>query len=835
MDVDYANGNSLLPHIHVDKTVLAQLCAPWSEALVVCLLGKKLGYRTMRARFASVWRLARDFELLDIDNGFYMVKFDLAADKTKVMEGGPWMIFDHYLAMSTWSKEFISPEAKVTHTLAWIRFPGLSQVFYDESFLLSVASVIGKAIRVDTNTLRAERGKFARVCVELDLRRPVIGKICIEGYWYKVEYEGLHVICTTCGCYGHRSRDCTGPLPTPPPPLVPATKKATGNPNATQSEETDTENQKPNLGSLDSHSKPNQAGTESKASINVTQAGSQIPQSLGDMPQVHGDWMIVARKKRNPKVLHGHPQKSNKQSQGGGPVDSWSKPVDHQRNQSRNQRVNTQKERDPTLPNTTQTNEQGTSGPHLFSTHFNDKVWVKKRKQSPAFVEPIKSVMSPLEKASCPVPGGASYHAMEMDRDIPAPGIQANLGSGQTTSIMSSALPKSFSFQAGDAVEHGGHGSRPPEESQLQFQAGSESGMPRDASQAWNVRGAGNVVSRRHLKEVVRKSAPDVCFVLETHVPYNRLRSCWTKLGYTPTGIEEARGQGGGIWALVRLAIRDSVNVVASHAQAITLRIATTQSPWVCSGVYASPAPGNRQFLWNHLMTLGRNMVDPWALVGDFNDIVSSDEQRGGTSSLHLFRATHGQNLLQKRLDRGLATLDWRLRFPEGGVEVLHRHHSDHSPLLLRCGKKPDSLGLRPFRFEAAWIDHPMYGSVVENVWGRREFGVVQNLDDVRKDSLDFNKQIFGNIFKRKRRVESNINYLQHRLESEDSFYLLSQVQRAKEELNDILAQEEMLWYQKSREKWVKQGDRNTTFFHAQTIIRRKRNRIVGLNLPNGS
>lgn len=116
-----------------------------------------------------------------------MVKFDLTADKAMVMEGGTWMIFYHYLAVSTWSKEFISLAARVTHTLAWIRFPGLSQVFYGESFLLSVASIIGRAIRVDMNTLRAERGKFARVCVELDLRRPVIGKICIEGFWYKVD------------------------------------------------------------------------------------------------------------------------------------------------------------------------------------------------------------------------------------------------------------------------------------------------------------------------------------------------------------------------------------------------------------------------------------------------------------------------------------------------------------------------------------------------------------------------------------------------------------------------------------------------------------------------
>ena len=38
-----------------------------------------------------------------------------------------------------------------------------------------------------------------------------------------------------------------------------------------------------------------------------------------------------------------------------------------------------------------------------------------------------------------------------------------------------------------------------------------------------------------------------------------------------------------------------------------------------------------------------------------------------------------------------------------------------------------------------------------------------------------------------------------------------------------------MLWFQKSREKWVELGDRNTKYFHTSTIIRRCRNRIEAL------
>lgn len=211
--VTHENGNRLLPKVHLNTSVFNELCAPWKDSFVIKLLGKKVGYNMMKEKLQRVWKPIGGFDILDVDNGFYMAKFDIVADREKVIYEGPWMLYDHYLVVSRWTPDFTSPNAKIDRTTVWIRFPGLSLVYYAESFLLALASVVGKPIKVDRNTLKVEGGRFARICVEMDLIQPAVGKVWLNGYWYKVAYEGLHIICLNCGCYGHLGRNCKAPPP----------------------------------------------------------------------------------------------------------------------------------------------------------------------------------------------------------------------------------------------------------------------------------------------------------------------------------------------------------------------------------------------------------------------------------------------------------------------------------------------------------------------------------------------------------------------------------------------------------------------------------------------
>lgn len=60
--------------------------------------------------------------------------------------------------------------------------------------------------------MAASRGRFARICVEIDLHRPLNPKIQVLGHMQVMEYEGLHLVWFSCGQYGHKAQDCASSI-----------------------------------------------------------------------------------------------------------------------------------------------------------------------------------------------------------------------------------------------------------------------------------------------------------------------------------------------------------------------------------------------------------------------------------------------------------------------------------------------------------------------------------------------------------------------------------------------------------------------------------------------
>ncbi|MED6201368.1 hypothetical protein PIB30_094244 [Stylosanthes scabra] len=53
------------------------------------------------------------------------------------------------------------------------------------------------------------KGRYARICVEIDLSKQLVPKISVLGSELFLEYEGLHQICFSCEKYGHKADNCT--------------------------------------------------------------------------------------------------------------------------------------------------------------------------------------------------------------------------------------------------------------------------------------------------------------------------------------------------------------------------------------------------------------------------------------------------------------------------------------------------------------------------------------------------------------------------------------------------------------------------------------------------
>ncbi|WOL10078.1 DNA-directed primase/polymerase protein isoform X6 [Canna indica] len=95
----------------------------------------------------------------------------------------------------------------------WIQMPGLPLKFLNQKILLQLAAVIGKPVKIDDFTLSGTRGKYARVCVLLDLKKPIEQGFWVEAkgscFFQTVAYENLPNVCFNYERIEHKEEQCT--------------------------------------------------------------------------------------------------------------------------------------------------------------------------------------------------------------------------------------------------------------------------------------------------------------------------------------------------------------------------------------------------------------------------------------------------------------------------------------------------------------------------------------------------------------------------------------------------------------------------------------------------
>ncbi|KAJ4811748.1 Non-LTR reverse transcriptase [Rhynchospora pubera] len=315
-----------------------------------------------------------------------------------------------------------------------------------------------------------------------------------------------------------------------------------------------------------------------------------------------------------------------------------------------------------------------------------------------------------------------------------------------------------------------------------------------------------------------------------------------------------ARGQSGGLCLAWRQGME--VQVLNSSANYICVRFSPKDKPpWILVGVYGDPKHHRNRWLWE-TMTQIIQLHGAVCLMGDFNEILSSEEKYGGNSNLKsntidfqnftfdsglvdvrykgpAYTWTNKRNVseaIYERLDRVLVTPDWLQLYPNAYVNHLPMIHSDHCPILFRIKKPPDRSN--NFRIENWWMLEDDFQDKWVNDWKATErLPSKERWKSIRNCM----KQWAVSHLTPKKKLEKLANQIQKVQMQHPSMRDHAMEEALLVEYEKAELQHEQYWQQRSRMEWHNLGDRNTRFFHTVATNRRRFNLITMIRNEDGN
>ncbi|MCH81633.1 endonuclease/exonuclease/phosphatase family protein, partial [Trifolium medium] len=253
------------------------------------------------------------------------------------------------------------------------------------------------------------------------------------------------------------------------------------------------------------------------------------------------------------------------------------------------------------------------------------------------------------------------------------------------------------------------------------------------------------------------------------------------------------------------------------------------------TGFYGYPEHDRRRDSWDLLCFLAHDTSLPWCVMGDFNDMLSADDKRGGTAQPnwlirgfreavqdsrlidlpmegYQFTWTKGrraQNPTEERLDRALATQSWLDEFPQFKFTNAIADRSDHSPILLRLVHVSQEFKARIFKFENAWLNEQDLNGVVQGAWQTNIHDpLLAKLKRCTEDLEVWSSKL------RSRFTRSIAEYREEMERNQDttSEPCIEKYKAARDNLSKVLKQEEDYWKQRAKTHWLRDGDSNTKF-----------------------
>ncbi|RVX23130.1 Transposon TX1 uncharacterized 149 kDa protein [Vitis vinifera] len=312
---------------------------------------------------------------------------------------------------------------------------------------------------------------------------------------------------------------------------------------------------------------------------------------------------------------------------------------------------------------------------------------------------------------------------------------------------------------------------------------------------SWNVRGVNDRLKRKIIKSVIRSQKVDLFCLQETKVQVmsdEMVRS----LGpgrFLDWKLLNAKGTAGGViicWdkrSLEILGVEEGQFSISCR-----FRNEGDGAIWVFTGVYGPFSREDREGLWEELGAIRGLWEEPWCLGGDFNiTLYIDDRNRTGriTSAMRRFAQIIDElGLVDIPLQGGSFT--W-----SGGLNNQTRARLDRF-LATPCWRGPS-----PFKFENMWLKAEGFQELIKGWWQGIEIGEKQSRCPSASGVLGF-------CGRSEELTEVELN----------------QKKEAKESYEKWVSMEEVHWRQLSRELWLREGDRNTGFFHRMANAHRRIN-----------
>uniref|UniRef100_A0A803P2K3 Reverse transcriptase domain-containing protein n=1 Tax=Cannabis sativa TaxID=3483 RepID=A0A803P2K3_CANSA len=385
---------------------------------------------------------------------------------------------------------------------------------------------------------------------------------------------------------------------------------------------------------------------------------------------------------------------------------------------------------------------------------------------------------------------------------------------------------------------------------------------------SWNARGLGNPSAFRHLKLLVKEQSPSVLFIMETKLGPSSISRFRSVLHFN-NGLEVPRvGLSGGLMLLWK----DDVDVTLLNFNINTFDcyMGCGNGPtWHFTAFYGAPATQNRLQTWTLLERL-KDVAPlmPWMVIGDFNEILSNSNKAGGAlrneaqmdkfrqvlDCCHLheqayegdpftwIKGRHNAVTIKERLDWCFVNTLWSDLFQSITTHHLDYYRSDHRAICVNIlplnSSHQQQIRHTRFRFEKIWLQEEEATDLIKKNWqqcsSRNAAAVFKtNLTQCTASLQQWHRQKFGNFKKKISHAQKKVADLNNVADRTPT--AMHDLKHHENVLDDLLAQEETYWQQRSRVDWLQNGDQNTKFFHAYASSRKQHNSIKSLADSNGN